>query len=103
MNSGLTSNQHIPYLFGYKMGFFLSLERLQIGKSVPSNLVKIRVLPFLNSPKDLDPSNKTELYFWDCFGRKKTLSYNQRNMVGHMKTGPELKLKSRLKDRRRGY
>ena len=31
----------------------------------------IRVLPFLNNPKDLDPSCKTDLDFWDCFGRKK--------------------------------
>ena len=37
--------------------------------------------PFLNSPKDLDPSYKMDLDFWDCFGRKQTLSYNQRNMV----------------------
>ena len=31
----------------------------------------IRVLPFLNNPKDLDPSYKMGLDFWDCFGRKK--------------------------------
>ena len=24
-----------------------------------------------NQPKDLDPSDKTELDLWDCFGRKK--------------------------------
>ena len=24
-----------------------------------------------NNPKDLDPSDKTDLDFWDCFGRKK--------------------------------
>ena len=39
-----------------------SLEWLQITKSV---------LPFLNSPNDLDPSYKMDLDFWDCFGRKK--------------------------------
>ena len=33
----------------------------------------IRVLPFLNNPKGLDPSYKTDLDFWDCFGRKKIL------------------------------
>ena len=38
---------HIPYLFGYK-------TRLS-----------------LNNPKDLDPSDMTDLDFWDCFGRKK--------------------------------
>ena len=31
--------------------------------------------------KDLDPSYKTDLDIWDCFGRKKTLSYNRRNRV----------------------
>ena len=37
--------------------------------------------PFLNSPKDLDPSYKMDLDLWDCFGRKKTPSYNRRNTV----------------------
>ena len=27
-------------------------------------------LPFLNNPKDLDPSFKMDLDFWNCFGRK---------------------------------
>ena len=36
-------------------------------------------LPFLNSPKDLDLSNKKDLDFWDCFGRKKL---NPRNKEG---------------------
>ena len=31
----------------------------------------MRVLSFLNNPKDLDPSYKMDLDFWDCFGRKK--------------------------------
>ena len=30
----------------------------------------IPILPFLNSPNDLDPSLKTDLDLWDCFGRK---------------------------------
>ena len=30
----------------------------------------IQVLSFLNNPKDLDPSYKMDLDFWDCFGRK---------------------------------
>ena len=30
----------------------------------------LHVLPFLNSPKYLAPSCKTDLGFWDCFGRK---------------------------------
>ena len=29
------------------------------------------ILPFINNPKDLDPSYKTDLDLWDCFGRKK--------------------------------
>ena len=31
----------------------------------------IPILPFLNNPKDLDPSYKTDLDLRDCFGRKK--------------------------------
>ena len=31
------------------------------------------------NPKDLDPSYKMDPDFWDCFGSKKTLSYNHRN------------------------
>ena len=46
----------LPYLFGYKMGFALS--RMTI------NFAIIRVLPFLNNPKDLDPSYKMDLDFW---------------------------------------
>ena len=34
-----------------------------------------------NNPKDLDPSCKMDLDLLDCFGRKKTLSYNRRNRV----------------------
>ena len=52
-------------------GVFPSLEWVQIIKSVLSNFAVIRVLPFLNNPKDLDPSYKMDLNFWDCFGRKK--------------------------------
>ena len=40
-------------------------------KSVKSNFAIIGVLPFLNNPKDLDLSYKTDLDFWDCCGRKK--------------------------------
>ena len=70
----------IPYLFGYNTGFSLS-KSIQIIKSVLFNFAVIRVLPFLNNPKDLDPSYKTDLDFWDCFGRKKTPSYKRRNTV----------------------
>ena len=36
-------------------------------------------LTFLNEALDL--SYKMDLDFWNCFGRKKTLSYNRRNKV----------------------
>ena len=32
---------------------------------------------------------KTDLDFWDCFERKITLSYNQRNTVGPAQTVPK--------------
>ena len=38
----------------------------------------IRVSPFLNNLKDLDPSFKTDQDLWNCFGKKKTLSYNRK-------------------------
>ena len=38
-------------------------------------------IPFLNNPKCLNLSSKTDLDFWNCFGRKITPSYNRRNMV----------------------
>ena len=60
---------------------FLSLEWVQIIKSVLCNFTVIWVLPFLNNPKDLDPSDKTDLDIWDCFGRKTTPSYKRRNTV----------------------
>ena len=41
----------------------------------------IRVLPFLNNLKNLDPSYKTGLDFWACFGRGKLPSYKRRDTV----------------------
>ena len=41
----------------------------------------IQMSPFLNKPKDLDPSYKMDLDFLDDFGREQTLSYNRRNMI----------------------
>ena len=37
----------------------------------------ILVLSFLNNPKDLDLSYKTDLDFWDCLGRKKLSLLNE--------------------------
>ena len=42
---------------------------------------RMTFLPFLDNPKDLDPSYKMKLDLWNCFGRKKTLSYNRKNMI----------------------
>ena len=76
----LTNCQKWKYLFGYN-AVFLSLVLLQITLSVLWNFAIIRVLPFLNNSKDLDPSYMMDLDFWNCFGRKITLFYNRRNMV----------------------
>ena len=51
----------------------------------------IPVLPFLNNPKDLDPSYKMDLDFWDCLRRKKLPSYNRRNMVDRRRDGNNIK------------
>ena len=62
--------------------FFFSLEWLQMTKSVMWNFAINQVLPFRNNPKDLDPSYKRDLDFWNCFGSKKrNSSCNQRNKV----------------------
>ena len=50
---------------------FPSLEWLLITKSILWNFAIIQILPFLNNPKDPDPSYMTDLDFWDCFVRKK--------------------------------
>ena len=71
----------IPYLFGYKTGFPLSRMTTNNHISPICSFAIIQVLPFLNTPKHLDPSYKMDLDVWDCFGRKRTLSYNRRNMV----------------------
>ena len=48
----------------------------------PMKIALIWVLPFLNNPKDLDPSYKMDLDLSDCFERKKKIpSYNRRNKV----------------------
>ena len=52
-----------------RWGFHLS--RMTTNKSVLCNFAIIQVLPFQNNLKDLDPSYKTDLDLWDCFGRKK--------------------------------
>ena len=44
-------------------------------------IVIIWVLPFLNNPKYLDLSFKTDLDIWIVLEGKKTLSYSQKNTV----------------------
>ena len=57
---------------GHYHGIFPSTEWLQITKSVLWVFFAIkRAVPCRNNPKDLDPSYKTDLDSWDCFGRKK--------------------------------
>ena len=51
-----------------------------ITKSVLLNFDIIPVVPFLNNPKDLDPSYKTDLDFWD-FSEGINPSYNRKNTV----------------------
>ena len=53
------------------MGFSPLLNDYKSLKSVLWNFAAIRVLPFLNNHKDLGPSYKMDLDFWNCFGRKK--------------------------------
>ena len=62
----------IPCFFGYKT-VSSSLEWLQITRSVLWNFAIIQVLPVLNNPKNLDPSSKSDLDFWDCFWRKNSI------------------------------
>ena len=55
---------------------------------ISCNFAIIRVLPFLNNLKDLDPSYKMDLDLWDCFGGKKIhlISEEIRYLSGY-KTG----------------
>ena len=41
------------------------------NKSSPMQFRYKQLLPFLNDPKNRDPSYKTDLDFWDCFEGKK--------------------------------
>ena len=53
-----TFTLELPYFFDYKTEFY----------------------SFLNSPKNLDPSYKTDLDHWDCLGRVKLVFY--QNFIG---------------------
>ena len=72
--------QTVPYLFGYKMG--LSLSRMSTNNQIsPMQFCCYTGFTLPKQSKDLDPSYKMDLDFWDCFGRKKTPSYKRRNTV----------------------
>ena len=62
----------VPYFFDYKTEFF----------------------SFQNHPKDLDPSCKTDLDLWDCFGRVKLVL---QNFIGLIKLF-EVKLEGQKKN-----
>ena len=62
--------QSLPYLFSYKTAFPLS--RMTTNNYIsPIKFCSNTSLSFLNNPKDLDPSYKMDLDFWDCFGEEK--------------------------------
>ena len=67
-----------------RRGFHLSRMTTNTLSAV-CNFAIIRVLPFLNNLKDLDPSYKTDLDLWDCFGRKKNPSYIRGNTVDYLR------------------
>ena len=72
---------HVPYLFGYKTGVSPLQNDYKYLNQLYVIFAIIRVLPFLNSLKDLDPSYKTDLDLKNCLGRKKILSYIRGNTV----------------------
>ena len=58
------------YLFGYYKDRVFPSRMTTNNLISPMNFAIIRVLPFLNNPKDLDLSYKTDLDVWNCFGGK---------------------------------
>ena len=59
-----TPMSHLNFIFAFPLhgNQFLNCISLVIGQSFFS---------FQNNPKDLDPSCKTDLDFWDCLGMGK--------------------------------
>ena len=74
----------LPYFSGYKTGFFF-VPLTSNNKISPMKVCYNTNLPFLNHPKDLDLSYKTDLDLWGCFGRKIIPSYNRKNTVPAVK------------------
>ena len=74
-----TGNQSYSIYSAIRQGFPLS--RMTPNKAVIWNFAMIRILPFLNNPKDLDPSYMLDLDFLALFWKEKSLSHNRRNTV----------------------
>ena len=73
--------QQLPYLSGYKTFFFCPSRMTSNKRISPMKFCYNTNFTLPKNPKDLDLSYKTDLDLWDCFGRKKNPSYNQRNTV----------------------
>ena len=69
------SESYLGHMTSKKGGFVRAIRRvfptLQVTKSVLRNFAITQVLPFLNNPKDLDPSYRMDLDFWDHLEGKK--------------------------------
>ena len=77
-------SHNYPIYSAIRRGFPLS--RMSTNNKIsPLQFCCNTSLPILNNPKCLDLSYKTDLDFWNCFGRKITPSYNRRNTVWHVK------------------
>ena len=70
----------VPYLFGNKTGFPLS--RMSTNNQIsPMQFCCNSSFTLPEQSRRSRSVLKTDLDFWDCFGRKKTLSYKRRNTV----------------------
>ena len=47
------------------------VQNFRIFKVLYFFVIRWRFFSFLNNPKNLDPSYRTDLDFWDCLGRVK--------------------------------
>ena len=56
--------------------FIQLLDRVfSLSRMTTNNLISpMKIFYYTLSPKDLDPSYKWDVDFWDCFRREKTLS-----------------------------
>ena len=67
-----SSESYILYFFDNKIRVFpFPNNPKNLDPSRKMNFAIIRVSPFLNNPKALDPSCKMDLELWDCLRRVK--------------------------------